>query len=343
VRQELKKEADKQAADRKEDHIDLALSSSMAAATIDRRFSYEPMLSGHVKKDLKLDQEVAKKQLKYPIWVSSMTGGTEKAKKINYNLAQLCGELGLGMGLGSCRQLLYEEKRVHEFDVRSLMPDNPLMINLGIAQVEELIAKKETNRIKNLISKLKADGLIIHINPLQEWMQPEGDRIMIPPIETVSTLLAEVDYPVIIKEVGQGFGSASIAALLQLPLEAIELAGYGGTNFSKIELLRSDPSRVECYEPIYNLGHDCNQMLGYINDFVKNDPDKVKTKLIIFSGGIKGFLDGYYFTQKCLLPSIYAQASGFLKHAMDYKQLKRYAEMQIEGLQMSHALLRLNP
>jgi len=157
----------------------------------------------------------------YPILVSSMTGGTAKAQTINHNLAKMCGAYGLGMGLGSCRQLLYEDKRLHEFDIKQLMPNSPLLINLGIAQIEELITKGDENLIKTLIDRLSADGLIIHVNPLQEWMQPEGDRIMKAPLVSIKHILSIADYPVVVKEVGQGFGQESLRVLLDLPLEAV--------------------------------------------------------------------------------------------------------------------------
>jgi len=336
----IKIESDKQAADRKEDHIEMALISGTPSEQADNRFSYEPILSGHYTDGLDLSSVICGKIIRFPIWISSMTGGTEKAKTINHNLAKLCGEFGLGMGLGSCRQLLYEDRRLSEFDVKGLMPDSPLLINLGIAQVEELVKKRELSVIEGLISKLSADGLIIHINPLQEWLQPEGDRIMTTPLETIKAVIAGANYPIIVKEVGQGFGKASLEALLQLPLEAIELAGFGGTNFSKLELMRSDEMRTVSLSPVLRLGHSCEEMLGHINAIVSSN-NALKTKKIIFSGGIKGFLDGYYYMKSCKLPSIYAQASSFLKHALDYDELTRYAKLQIEGLQMSHALLRL--
>lgn len=333
-------ESDGQAASRKEDHITLAFKSSSAGDQADPRFSYEPALSGHISCKTDLTRTVAGKLMQFPIWISSMTGGTEKARIINHNLAKLCGEYGLGMGLGSCRQLLYEDKRLSEFDVRALMPEAPLMINLGIAQIETLIKDKDTKLISQLIQKLQADGLIIHINPLQEWLQPEGDQISVPPLESIKTLLGESDYPIIIKEVGQGFGKASIKALLSLPLEALDLAGYGGTNFSKLELLRSDEMRMDSLGPILNIGHTCEEMIQHINE-LKNQSTEIKCKQIIISGGVKGFLDGYYYMEKCQLPNLYAQASGFLKHAMDYVELKSYIDIQIQGLRTAHALLRV--
>ena len=123
--------------------------------------------------------------LKAPLWVSSMTGGTDLANTINHNLAKAAGEYGFGMGLGSCRSLLTSDEYLSDFYVKTLMPDMPLFANLGIAQCEQLITSGKTSLIKDLISKLDADGLIIHVNPFQEWLQPEGDRFNNPPIDTI--------------------------------------------------------------------------------------------------------------------------------------------------------------
>ncbi len=337
----LKIEKDDQASSRKQDHIDLAFKSAVECSKVDNRFLYEPMLSGHPDNDEVLETEFLSRKLKFPIWVSSMTGGTEKAKSINTNLAKICGEFGLGMGLGSCRQLLYEDKRINEFDIRPLMPDAPLCINLGIAQIEELIDNKETERIEILNQKLSSDGLIIHINPLQEWLQPEGDKIKRPPIDTILQLMDQIQIPLIIKEVGQGFGYESLKSLLALPLEAVDLAGFGGTNFSRLELLRSDEIRYSSYKKVYNLGHSCYEMLSWINDINDKHPEKINCSKIIFSGGVKDFLDGYYFIKSCTHPSIYAQASGFLKYALDYAELSEHVKFQIEGLKMANKFLEI--
>jgi len=336
----INSESDTQASSRKEDHIEMAFKSRTKVQELDDRFYYEPMLSSQIP-DIDFSIELANKKMDYPIWVSSMTGGTEKALLINKNLATICGEYNLGMGLGSCRQLLYEDKRVHEFNVRELMPSSPLFINLGIAQIEELIENNDVSKILELNDKLNADGLIIHINPLQEWMQPEGDTIKIAPINSVKSLLDKLNLPIIVKEVGQGFGPNSLTQLLNLPLEAIDLAGYGGTNFSKLELLRSNKLRFDCFENVVRLGHSCKEMIGHINELYTTSPQKIACKNIIASGGIKSFLDGYYFINKCKLNTLYAQASGFLKHALDLDKLREYTELQIEGLHMSYALLTL--
>jgi len=337
----LKAEADKAAADRKESHIDLAFKSAVDKSFKDDRFMYEPMLSSHQIPSALFKVDILGKTMSYPLWISSMTGGTEKANTINHNLAKLCGELGLGMGLGSCRQLLYEDTRLSEFDIRDKMGDQPLMINLGVAQLEELIKLNDLTRVEQLIAKLRADGLIIHVNPLQEWLQPEGDRFYMSPLDVVKTCLENISSPIIVKEVGQGFGKESLKQLLELPLEAVDLAGFGGTNFAKLELMRADALRYNSFKSVFNLGHTCDEMADWINEFVEDDRIVIKAKRIIFSGGIKDFLDGYYLMQKSKMPSIYAQASGFLKYALDYKELLNHAQCQIEGLKMATAFLKL--
>ena len=102
---------------RKEDHIELAFRSQVEAMEIDRRFDYEPLLAAHPLPGSLPAVSFAGKEMKAPLWVSSMTGGTEKAYTINQNLAQACAEFGLGMGLGSCRPLLYGQERLKDCEL----------------------------------------------------------------------------------------------------------------------------------------------------------------------------------------------------------------------------------
>ena len=327
--------------DRKKDHIELAFRSQMKDALIDERFIYEPMLCSHPKEENTSFTFLAK-DLQTPIWVSSMTGGTELAGKINRNLARACAEFGMGMGLGSCRSLLDSDENFSDFDVRSILGDDlPLYANLGICQLEELIQTKKISKIIRLVGRLRADGLIIHVNPMQEFLQPEGDRISQSPIESIEYLLEVVDFPIIVKEVGQGMGPESLRALLHLPLQAIEFAAFGGTNFAKIELMRHPDSQIQCFEPLAQIGHSAHQMIDWVNEIVATD-DQVKCKEIIISGGIQNFLDGYYLMEKSNLPAIYGQASALLKHAKEsYEELKAYLESQRKGLQLSKSFLRI--
>jgi len=363
---------DPTAASRKEDHIELAFRSQVEVMALDGRFDYEPLLAAHPEPGSLPAVAFGNKTMKAPLWVSSMTGGTEKAYVINQNLGRVCAEFGLGMGLGSCRPLLYGKDRLVDFDIRPLTGDAvPLYANLGVAQVQEMLDAGREGEIAQMCDLLRVDGLIVHVNPLQEAMQPEGDHFEVAPIVTIKALLVSLpDLPLIVKEVGQGMGPRSLAQLLELPLLAIDTAANGGTNFSKLELYRSDDMRREVYGPIVGVGHGAAEMVQMINELVMlsrlQDIDddqvvrlpsyvqparripqeskalaQVQCKHLVISGGLQNFLDGYYLTEASELPAVYGQASAFLRYAReDYDTLQRYVGSQIRGLELARSYLR---
>ncbi len=324
--------------ERKLSHIKLTFDSQTPQHLVDQRFNYEPLFDAPVSAE-SLSTGFLGKTLKAPIWISSMTGGTEIARTINHNLARACAEFGLGMGLGSCRKLLDSNTYFEDFNLRPVIGNElPLFVNLGIAQIEELLAKNETDKINSLVDKLQADGLIIHVNPLQEWVQPEGNIISRPPLETIGEFLDKSAFPVIVKEVGQGFGPESLSKLLQLPLAALDFGAYGGTNFSVIELKRRNED-FEKFEPFTHIGHTAFEMLEMVNRLNNNN---IKCRQLIISGGIKNYLDGYYLVSRSKVPAIYAQASAFLKHSQgEYESLRKFVAGQIEGLRMAKQFLKI--
>lgn len=330
---------DPTASSRKRDHIELAFKSQIT--DLDTRFYYEPLFAAHPDKGSLPPFEFLNKTFKVPLWVSSMTGGTELARTINQNLARAGKDFGFGMGLGSCRQLLYSDEYVKDFDVRNLIGDEQaLFANLGIAQLEILIDNKELFLIDKMLDTLQADGLIIHVNPMQEWLQPEGDRFKRAPIETIETVLNHAKFPIIVKEVGQGFGYNSLKTLLQMPLMAVDFAAAGGTSFSKLELLRGSSERQERFDDLAYIGHTAPEMVGFTNEIVAELGDKIRCRQIIVSGGIKNFLDGYYAIKKLTIPAIYGQASVFLKYARgNYDELFDFIDAQIQGLELAEAYL----
>jgi len=336
-------EEDPTASSRKRDHIELAFRSQITSGQLDHRFYYEPILSNHPKPGSLKRFLFLGKTMHSPLWVSSMTGGTEMAHTINHNLARACREFGMGMGLGSCRALLYSDERLDDFDVRHLIgEDLPLFANLGIAQLEQLIDKGDLQRVDDLLDKLQADGLIVHVNPLQEWLQPEGDRFEKTPLETITTLLNRVDAPVIVKEVGQGMGLESLRELMQLPLAAIDFAANGGTNFARLEMLRGEENKAAIYEQLAFVGHSAEEMVLLVNGLLEELGERTRCRQFIISGGVKTFLDGYYLTNRLQAPAIYGQASGFLRHARgNYEELQQYVAAQVEGLELANAFLRL--
>lgn len=327
--------------DRKKDHIELAL--SLKSLSQDKRFWYEPVVSAFNSEKLKPNFKIANKKIKFPLWVSSMTGGTKQAKLINQNLAKACKKFGLGMGLGSCRSLFESENHFSDFDIRSIMGDEqPLFGNIGIAQLEQYLLNGKIGQFTELLNKLSLDGWIVHLNPLQEWAQPEGDRYQKPPLETLTRFLDQVQFPIIVKEVGHGFGPRSLDALLSLPLAAIELAGFGGTNFTLIEQARQDESLKDKKSSLVEMaavGQTNQDMVNIINSIVDQSKEY---PLIIFSGGIHSSLDGYYFQQKCLIPSLFAQAGQFLRMALKGEvELFNYVENQIELYEVANRFLTI--
>lgn len=332
---------DPNAAARKRDHIELAFQSQVAL--MDNRFYYEPLLAAHPAPGSWEPFSFLGKTFRVPLWVSSMTGGTEWAGTINRNLARACREFGFGMGLGSCRSLLSgNDDTLPDFDVRDIMGDEqPLFANLGVAQLEHLIDNGQLASVNEMVQRLRADGLIIHVNPMQEWLQPEGDRFLRPPLETIRIVLETTGLPVIVKEVGQGMGYESLKALFQLPLAAIDFAAGGGTNFAKLELLRSDPAKQALDAPLAQVGHGAEEMVRMSNQILSELGPRALCPQVIISGGIQNFLDGYYLIQTLQRPAVYGQASAFLRHARgEYADLQAFIAGQVRGLEVAKAFLR---
>ncbi|NUM31503.1 MAG: type 2 isopentenyl-diphosphate Delta-isomerase [Bacteroidetes bacterium] len=323
---------------RKSQHIKLALNSQILEN--DTRFYYEPALNCNID-SVDLSVNFLNSKFNAPIWISSMTGGTENAGKINKNLANACKKYRFGMGLGSCRQIIDSNEHLEDFALRKITGDDVLIFaNLGIAQVEQLVSEVKINKINELIDKTETNGLIIHINPLQEWLQPEGDKIKTSPINTISEILNKTNINLIVKEVGQGMGPESLLNLMKMPLRAIEFGALGGTNFSKIEISRNEKILKNEFSSVASIGHTAVEMIDFINDILKQNKN-IKCKNFIISGGVKGFLDGYYLINKINANAIYAQASGFLQYAMkDFESLCYFIESQLEGLKMAKTLLK---
>ena len=327
--------------DRKKDHINQAFQARVEKDEADKRFNYEPLLSAHPVEKL-TPFSFAGKTMQLPLWISSMTGGTPQAGAINRNLARACNEFGLGMGVGSCRALLRNNQHLDDFNLRPIIgQDSPFYANLGIAQLEHLIEEKAVDKISKLIDLLQADGIIIHINPLQEAFQPEGEVFKRPPLDTIEEFLEITNTRVIIKEVGQGMGPESIERLLQLPIEAIEFGALGGTNFTLLELLRSKSDDLTASEAFGKIGHTAEEMTQMINEIVSKS-NTYKCKQLIISGGITHILDGYYLQQLSKLTSVIGMGSALLKFASgEYEELQRYLKQVERSYQLALAYLKI--
>lgn len=176
------------------------------------------------------------KKLNAPLLISSMTGGTEQAKTINYRLAEVAQNYRLAMGVGSQRIAVENPDVAHTFAVRSLAPDAILFANLGAVQLNYTYGVEQCLRVVEI---LEADALILHLNPLQECIQPNGDTNFKGLLDKINHLCQKITVPVIAKEVGNGISVTMAAKLIDAGVKAIDVAGAGGTSWAKVESERA--------------------------------------------------------------------------------------------------------
>lgn len=176
------------------------------------------------------------KSLGAPLLISSMTGGTQQAKTINFRLAEVAQHYKLAMGVGSQRVAIENPLVADTFAVRSHAPDILLFANLGAVQLNYSYGVTECLRAIDL---LEADALILHLNPLQECIQPNGDTNFRGLLDKIKVLCSEVSVPVIAKEVGNGISASMAQKLFDAGVAAIDVAGAGGTSWAKVESERA--------------------------------------------------------------------------------------------------------
>ncbi|AOY80656.1 type 2 isopentenyl-diphosphate Delta-isomerase [Moorena producens JHB] len=172
------------------------------------------------------------KSLGAPLLISSMTGGTEQAKTINFRLAEVAQHYKLAMGVGSQRVAVEKPEVGHTFAVRSQAPDIILFANIGAVQLNYSYGLEECQKVVDLLT---ADALILHINPLQECIQANGDTNFKGLLDKIYGLCSKLTVPVIAKEVGNGISAAMAERLLEAGVTAIDVAGAGGTSWAKVE------------------------------------------------------------------------------------------------------------
>ncbi len=173
------------------------------------------------------------RRLSFPLLISSMTGGSsDRLRRVNRNLAVAAEATGVAMGVGSMRVMLEHPEAADSFDLRPVAPTAVLMANLGVAQLARGWGIDECRR---LVDHLRADALIIHCNPLQEAIQPEGQPRFRGALERIGEIAAALPVPVIVKEVGAGLSPADAERLLAVGVRILDVAGAGGTSWSRIE------------------------------------------------------------------------------------------------------------
>jgi isopentenyl-diphosphate delta-isomerase len=232
--------------DRKAEHIRINLDEDVAAKGVTTGFErYRFVHRALPEIDLEsvsLETSFLGRRLDAPLLFSCMTGGTPRARQINRTLAAAAQRHRVAMGLGSCRVLLEHPEVLATFAVRDLCPNVPLLANLGAVQLNMGVGPAACRRIVDL---LEADALVLHLNPLQEALQPEGDTRFAGLLGRIEALCASLEVPVVVKEVGWGIAPDLVAGLFDAGVAAVDIAGAGGTSWSEVERHRiADPVRA---------------------------------------------------------------------------------------------------
>ncbi|WP_419419273.1 type 2 isopentenyl-diphosphate Delta-isomerase [Legionella sp. D16C41] len=224
---------------RKEDHIELALLSSNQASEFnifDQVSLQHEALPDLNFNDLSITSQRFGQVVSKPFLVSSMTAGHRRAKAINQTLLAACAQSGWAMGVGSQRRELFDNDAANEWhSLRIDFPEVDLFSNLGIAQLLET----SLTQIMKLTDVLQAKGLIIHCNPLQEVIQPEGTPFFKGCWQKLERLVKDLPLPVIVKETGCGFSIPTLKRLNDIGVAAVDVSGLGGTHWGRIEGCRS--------------------------------------------------------------------------------------------------------
>ena len=224
---------------RKQDHLELAMHSSHQASECN---DFETLYLIHeALPDLDFEQidittQRLGKRVRAPFIVSSMTAGHQHAPRINARLLQACTHQGWAMGVGSQRRELFDASAWAEWaNLRREWDKVQLFGNLGIAQ----LIQAEPDQVKKIIENLHADALIIHCNPLQELIQPEGTPQFKGCWKALEALVKYSPVPIVIKETGCGFSTSTLARLTNIGIDAVEISGLGGTHWGRIEGARA--------------------------------------------------------------------------------------------------------
>jgi isopentenyl-diphosphate delta-isomerase len=225
---------------RKSDHLQTCLQEDVSFARLTTGFESIRLVHQALPEmdldDVDLRVEFLGKELRAPLVISPMTGGTPLAATINRHLASAAAALGLAMGVGSQRVAIDDPGLAATYRVREVAPDIVLLANLGAVQLNYGYGLDECRRAVEMI---EADALVLHLNPLQEVLQPEGNRNFRGLLHKIERVCERLGYPVIVKEVGWGLSPQVVRALFDAGVHAVDVAGAGGTSWGRVEAYRS--------------------------------------------------------------------------------------------------------
>lgn len=216
--------------------------------------------------------------MRLPFFVSCMTGGSAEGFKMNKELAKAAQALGVPVGTGSIRVLLEHPELDEHFALKAYAPDVPLMANIGAVQVRDLPAA----RLDELMGRVGADALVIHLNPGQELFQDDGDTDFRGLKAAIAAFIARAGYPVIVKETGFGIGPADARFLLDAGAAYVDLAGSGGTNWATVEGYRGGDEDLAASAEFSGWGYKTAPLLA---------ASPVEGGRILASGGLRSGMD----------------------------------------------------
>jgi isopentenyl-diphosphate delta-isomerase len=232
---------------RKKEGIEIPLQKNVQAKTSSTYLEYVRLVHNALPEldydDIDTSTTFLKTRFLAPIIIDSMTGGTDEANIINSRLGELAEKYGFGMGVGSQRAGLKSEELATTYSIaRKNAPNAFLIANIGGAQLAKGLTVDEAKRIVEMI---RANALVVHLNPLQELVQPEGEPRYKGVLAKISELVKTIDVPVIVKEVGAGISKEVAIKLEMAGVSAINIAGAGGTSWAGVEKLRAESAKDE--------------------------------------------------------------------------------------------------
>ena len=272
---------------RKTEHLALAQQAKMQMSVSNGldNVRFEPMPLPEINlQDIDTRVTFLGKPIELPLIIASMSGGTKHSQKLNEMLATVAQEKGIAMGLGSMR-IAVENNQCSAFTLRNLAPTIPLLANLGATQ---LLVKNGIDNALRCIDIAEADAMIIHLNPLQEAIQPGGDTQWSGISNKIEMLVKRSPVPVVIKEVGHGIGPTSVKKLKTLGITHIDIAGAGGTSWAGIETQRAITDHSNHLGEVF---HNFGIPLGTALTAINADNELCDNLHIIASGGIRSGLD----------------------------------------------------
>ena len=273
---------------RKADHIRICLEEDVQGRGVTSGFEYYKFTHQALPEidlasvDTSLD--LWGRSLRLPFLISSMTGGAPNAEVINRNLAVAAQELGLAMGVGSQRAALQRPELASTYQVRQYAPDILLFANIGAVQLNYSYGVDECRRA---IDMIEADALILHLNALQEAVQPEGDTNFAGLLDKIAAVCRDIEVPVVVKEVGWGISAETAKRLWDVGVSAVDVAGAGGTSWSQVELHRipTESGRLVA-EAFADWGIPTAEALAAIRD-----AGVPQSKKLFGSGGVRNGVD----------------------------------------------------